>query len=37
LTAVDSATEAQAYYKIQVEKFAEKLQKFVDLKIDRIF
>ena len=37
LTAVDSATEAQAYYKIQVEKFAEKLQKFVDLKIDEEF
>jgi NADPH-dependent glutamate synthase beta subunit-like oxidoreductase/NAD(P)H-flavin reductase len=37
LTAVDSATEAQAYYKIQVEKFAEKLQKFVDLKIDEDF
>ena len=37
LTAVDSATEAQAYYKIQVEKFAEKLQKFVDLKIDQEF
>ena len=37
LTAVDSATEAQAYYKIQVEKFAEKLQKFVDLKIEDDF
>ena len=37
LTAVDSATEAQAYYKIQVEKFAEKFQKFVDLKIDEEF
>jgi NADPH-dependent glutamate synthase beta subunit-like oxidoreductase/NAD(P)H-flavin reductase len=37
LTAVDSATEAQAYYKIQVEKFAEKLQKFADLKIDEEF
>ena len=33
LTAIDSATEVQAYYKIQVEKFAEKFQKFVDLKI----
>lgn len=37
LTAVDSATELQAYYKIQVEKFAEKLQKFVDLKIENDF
>ena len=37
LTAVDSATEAQAYYKIQVEKFAEKFQKFVDLKISEDF
>ncbi len=37
LTAVDSATEAQAYYKIQIEKFAEKFQKFVDLKIDEEF
>jgi NADPH-dependent glutamate synthase beta subunit-like oxidoreductase/NAD(P)H-flavin reductase len=37
LTAVDSATEVQAYYKIQVEKFAEKLQKFVDLKIENEF
>ena len=37
LTAVDSATEAQAYYKIQVEKFAEKLQKFIELKIDDEF
>lgn len=37
LTAVDSATELQAYYKIQVEKFAEKLQKFGDLKIENDF
>jgi NADPH-dependent glutamate synthase beta subunit-like oxidoreductase/NAD(P)H-flavin reductase len=33
LTATDTATEAQAYYKVQIEKFALKIQKFKDLNI----
>jgi NADPH-dependent glutamate synthase beta subunit-like oxidoreductase/NAD(P)H-flavin reductase len=28
LTAVDSATEAKEYYKVQIEKFAKKIEKF---------
>jgi len=37
LTAVDSATEAQAYYRIQVEKFAHKIQKFKESGFDEQF